>query len=125
MSTIGNLYDNLRTLGLQMFQEKLQSGVNIKTINNQSLLGNGNISIQGSGSGGLGFDDIYPIGSIYISTSPTNPSTLFGGTWTQIEDRFLLSAGSTYSAGSTGGSADAVVVEHRHNLLGTKTAGLN
>ena len=31
-------------------QDTLESGVNIKTINNQSLLGNGNIDIQGSGS---------------------------------------------------------------------------
>lgn len=27
------------------------------------------------------FNLIYPIGSIYMSVSPTNPSTLFGGTW--------------------------------------------
>lgn len=32
------------------FQQKLVSGTNIKTINNQSLLGSGNISISGGGS---------------------------------------------------------------------------
>ena len=31
-------------------QETLVSGTNIKTINNQSLLGSGNIDIQGGGS---------------------------------------------------------------------------
>lgn len=46
----------------------------------------------------------YPIGSIYISVNNTNPSTYFGGTWEQIKDKFLLCCGSTYSAGSTGGS---------------------
>ena len=51
------------------------------------------------------FDNIYPVGSIYMSVNSTNPSNLFGGTWTQLEDRFLLGAGSTYSNGSTGGSA--------------------
>ena len=48
---------------------------------------------------------IYPVGSIYISVNSTNPATLFGGTWTQIKDRFLLACGSTYKAGATGGEA--------------------
>ena len=51
------------------------------------------------------FDNIYPVGSIYMSVNDTNPSNLFGGTWTQLKDRFLLGAGSTYTNGSTGGSA--------------------
>lgn len=48
---------------------------------------------------------IYPIGSIYMSVNNVTPATLFGGTWEQIEDRFLLSAGTTYTAGGTGGAA--------------------
>ena len=49
---------------------------------------------------------IYPVGAIYMSTVSTSPATLFGGgTWVQIKDRFLLSAGDTYTAGSTGGAA--------------------
>lgn len=47
----------------------------------------------------------FPIGYIYISADSTSPAKLFGGTWTQIKDKFLLSAGDTYTAGSTGGSA--------------------
>lgn len=35
-------------------QDKLVSGTNIKTINNQSLLGSGNISIQGGGGSVIG-----------------------------------------------------------------------
>lgn len=58
--------------------------------------------------------EVYPVGSIYMSVNSTNPSTLFGGTWEQIQDTFLLASGSTYSAGTTGGSADAVVVSHNH-----------
>ena len=48
---------------------------------------------------------VYPIGAIYLSLSSTNPGTLFGGTWEQLKDRFLLGAGSSYSVGSTGGAA--------------------
>ena len=39
---------------------------------------------------------IYPVGALYWSSKPTNPSTLFGGTWKQIKDRFVLAAGDTY-----------------------------
>lgn len=64
---------------------------------------------------------IYPVGSIYISVNSTSPASLFGGTWEQIQNRFLLAAGSSYTAGSTGGSADAVIVEHGHRV--TSPAG--
>ena len=58
------------------------------------------------------FNLVYPVGSIYMSVNNTNPSILFGGTWTQIQDRFLLAAGSTYNVETTGGSASSV---HSHN----------
>lgn len=49
---------------------------------------------------------VYPVGSIYMNASvSTNPATLFGfGTWTAITDRFIIGAGGSYPAGSTGGS---------------------
>ena len=50
-------------------------------------------------------DKVYPIGSIYMSVNNVDPASLFGGTWVQIQDTFLLSAGSSYTAGSTGGEA--------------------
>ena len=40
-----------------------------------------------------------------MSTNSVSPQTFLGGTWTRIQDRFLLCAGSTYTAGNTGGSA--------------------
>lgn len=57
------------------------------------------------------FDMIYPVGSIYISVNTVNPAVLFGGTWEQIQDRFLLGAGSTYSVGSTGGEANHTLTQ--------------
>ena len=76
----------------------------------------------------------YPVGSIYISVNNTNPKTYFGGTWEQIQNRFLLACGSSYSNGSTGGSithshtqgstgSTSLSVDqmpsHNHNLTGT------
>ena len=47
----------------------------------------------------------FPVGSIYLSLSTTNPSTYFGGTWELIKDRFLIGAGGSYNVNTTGGSA--------------------
>lgn len=58
-------------------------------------------------------DLIYPVGSIYMSVNSTSPSTLFGGTWTRIQDTFLLAAGSSYPAGMTGGSATVTLTENQ------------
>lgn len=66
---------------------------------------------------------VYPIGAIYISTANIDPATLFGGTWVQIKDTFLLAAGETYTAGETGGEAVhtltvAEMAKHKHNPTG-------
>lgn len=66
-------------------------------------------------------DKVYPVGSIYMSVNSTNPKTLFGGTWVQIKDRFLLAASTTYKAGSTGGEATHTLTvdeipNHQHVL---------
>lgn len=54
----------------------------------------------------------YPVGSIYISSSIIHPSITFGGVWEHFaEDKFLLSAGSTYSNGTTGGSATVTLTK--------------
>ena len=62
----------------------------------------------------LDIDDIYPVGSIYMSANDVDPATLFGGTWERIEGRFLIGATTQSEVGNTGGSADAVVVSHNH-----------
>lgn len=54
-------------------------------------------------------DLVYPVGSIYISTKNVNPSQFLGGDWEQITDKFLLAAGSKYTAGSKGGSATKII----------------
>lgn len=63
----------------------------------------------------------YPVGSIYMSTVSTNPNTLFGfGTWVAFgAGRVLIGDGGGYSAGTTGGSADAITVSHTHTFSAT------
>ena len=72
---------------------------------------------------------VYPIGAIYLSANSTNPATLFGGTWEQLKDRFLLAAGTSYAAGSTGGTATNTLAvgnlpSHSHTV-GAHSHGLN
>lgn len=67
-------------------------------------------------------DIIYPVGSIYISANEINPATLFGGTWEQIKDTFLLAAGDTYEAGLSGGEAEHLLTvdempRHNHKVV--------
>ena len=66
-------------------------------------------------------DIVYPVGSIYMSVNSTSPATLFGGTWERLQDRFLLAAGSTYAAGSTGGASAVTLTteqipSHSHSI---------
>ena len=49
------------------------------------------------------WDKINPEGSIYMSANTISPATLFGGTWEQIHDRFLLSSSDSYPLGGIGG----------------------
>jgi hypothetical protein len=73
--------------------------------------------------GGINPLAVYPIGSIYLSISKTSPAEIFGGEWEQITNRFLLAASEfdsnspQYQLGAEGGSADAIVVKHKHGML--------
>lgn len=64
---------------------------------------------------------VYPVGSIYINgTSTNNPATILGvGTWEEIGAGRVLVGQNTGDSlfdtlGETGGSKDAIVVEHSH-----------
>lgn len=79
------------------------------------------------------FDLLHPVGSIYQSTDATSPADLFGGTWEQVKDVFLLAAGDSHAAGSTGGEethtlTKAEIPDHAHTLKYTGqsvTEGVN
>lgn len=64
---------------------------------------------------------VYPVGSIYMSVNEVSPRSFLGGTWERITDRFLLAAGTSYAAGSTGGAASVTLTaaqmpRHGHNV---------
>lgn len=87
----------------------------------------------------------FPVGAIYMSYTSTSPASFIGGSWTQIEGRFLLAAGSGYTATKTGGEATHTLTvdemaKHNHGMwvynggnytstykmgLMTETAGLD
>ena len=65
----------------------------------------------------------HPVGSYYWSSEATDPGTLFGGTWEQVKDRFVLAAGDSYTVGETGGEATHMLAEaempsHKHYAYG-------
>lgn len=56
-------------------------------------------------------DRVYPVGAIYMSVTPIEPSAVLGGVWERLKDRFLLGAGDGHAAGETGGEAAHVLTE--------------
>jgi hypothetical protein len=71
------------------------------------------------------FDKVFPEGFIYISCDDVSPAELFGGNWEPIKDCFLLASGDVYTNGTTGGSADAVVVRHDHYVKNNRNNNVN
>lgn len=60
---------------------------------------------------------MYPIGSIFMSMQDESPASLFGGSWEQIEARFLIGAGFNdryyFSLGDQGGTyEETLTIDH-------------
>lgn len=73
-------------------------------------------------------DNVYPVGSIYMSVNSTNPENLFGGTWEQIQGKFLFGMNSNYPAGSTGGEithklTQGEMPKHNHIIYAPNAGG--
>lgn len=100
---------------------------------------NGNVQLTAANVGALNKNDllqfVYPVGSIYMSANNVSPASFLGGTWQQLENRFLLGAGSEYAAGETGGEKTHTLTTsempaHTHQVeyvvkqFGTGTSGV-
>lgn len=68
--------------------------------------------------------DPHPVGSLYWSADSTDPGELFGGTWEQIKDEFIIAAGDTYTAGNHGGAATREVAIVPAGTIGDRSITL-
>ena len=65
---------------------------------------------------------VYPVGCYYWSSSPTDPSLLFGGTWERITNRFLYASADanvyagTLAGNNSGGSTTTTVYLNATNI---------
>lgn len=105
---------------------KLTSGTDFGSSLPSSLQSN-QLFFQTLGSNYI-LDNVYPVGSIYMSVNSTNPKNLFGGTWEQIQGKFLLGMDSSYPAGSTGGEATHKLTQgempkHNHIIFAPNAGG--
>lgn len=99
---LSNFIKKSATVGLLRNDGTVDTTNYVSTSNTGGLIKNDG-TIDGTSYATL--DQVYPVGSIYMSINSTDPSTLFGGSWTRLKDTFLLASGDTYANGSTGGEA--------------------
>lgn len=120
-TTGGTMTGAITTKGI-----KLTSGTDFGSSLPSSLQSN-QLFFQTLGSNYI-LDNVYPVGSIYLSVNSTNPKNLFGGTWEQIQGKFLLGMDSSYPAGSTGGEATHKLTQgempkHNHIIYAPNAGG--
>lgn len=112
-----NVYQNVNVTG----DATVSGKVTAQTLEADALGANAQAAVKALISA------VYPVGAYYWSGSPTEPGSIIGGTWEQIKGKFLfasddvltngvITTAGTYHVGATGGSADAVVVEHKHTF---------
>lgn len=122
----GTMTGALTTKGI-----KLTSGTDYGTTLPSSLATN-QLFFQTVGSNFI-LDNVYPVGAVYMSMNSTNPGTLFGGTWEQVQGKFLLGVSNAYPAGSSGGESEHTLTrneipDHTHSFKysgQSETIGVN
>ena len=102
-------YATTTRIEFELYQSNATLFNNYTTVNN-----------KGWSASGWTLNTLYPVGSIYISTTDTSPASIFGGAWEQLKDRVLIGAGNTYSGGATGGATSHTHTSaaHTHTVAG-------
>lgn len=76
------------------FQEKLVSGTNIKTINNESILGSGDISVSGDE---YPYGEVYEAGNVYVNiTTAGAENYVKGASVTVPRGRYVVMASGSF-----------------------------
>lgn len=109
LTQVTQLTDGIDTVTAKDIMDTQETAINANT-NATSAVSTAN-EAKAAVAGKASKDEIYPVGSIYLSVNKTSPAELFGGTWEQLKDKFLLGAGDTYTNGATGGNEN-----HSHAL---------
>lgn len=65
-------------------------------------------------------DIIYPVGTFYISNKNTSPSSIIGGTWSQVTNAAIRGVASSTAAGYTGNDSTTLttnqIPSHGHTF---------
>lgn len=123
-SDISKPISTLTQAALDAKQNTLVSGVSIKTVQGSSLLGSGNIQIEGVPSG------VITMWSGSITSIPSGWYLCNGANGTpDLRGKFIYGASIDADVATTGGSADAVNVSHNHsgstNTTGSHTHSIS
>lgn len=75
-------------------------------------------------------DWTHPVGSIYMSSESTDPSSLFGGTWERLKGGFIYGAVESYGAGNGSGTStnghtltEDEMPAHKHEHVYSSSSG--
>lgn len=99
------------------FSQVVEKGIGVVEIGEDLVNVNGDLTVNDINI----LDLIYPVGSIYLAVNNISPQILYGGTWEQLKDTFLLACGDTYKNGDTGGESEhklttSEIPSHQHTV---------
>jgi microcystin-dependent protein len=139
VSSLDDLTVNTLKVNISIDATTASVGINSLTVSNISSNGNtinlnkntqvnGDLTVTGIATATtFAGNGITPIGGIImwsgtIVNIPTGWALCDGTNGTpNLQDRFVVGAGSGYAVGATGGSADATLVSHSHDAISTAT----